>query len=1149
MLVRLLRRLFRDRRDRARPSAASGRLSSSERWVASLVAPVKPVIDQVIADAWNDSERLHALAGRCQTERFVEGAMRAQMRLLTLTPNAVEIRLSLVDTLIEQGRLIEAYHHLQLAEYALGEGNTRNVALASESGSVRSVAALNPRLLVAKARVLCLRHSLDHAEDILVDARSRGLQSAAIVDAIGQLQCARGRLTVAAASFAQALSLSTHWLAVRHLVEWHLRFGSVQQCRELLNEYEYAFSHQDDYRLLNALTALALGEDVEVVVPEGGDCPSAIRTTLAAVSTWRRCHYATALNVLSVIHQARHEDATTSVMELPLRVCPTSDLLRYIGDDGLRLPDPLPAELSLHDSLLLLGGGFLRRMWAMPKQPGMPVMVDPSFTDLLACSCDVVEAGDLPSATANARALCVSVPTARVVAWREILARLRPEFERWVGLAVVPDGELLPAPSFIPFAAELLDALDRDRALGLVVSTSSLEIPSLVAFLREHDLLGRVCSVRPANLLDRAAVLSACDVVLAAPSFDAVLASACGTPTWAEVRRSIPCAWLSPTVAGRLPAELRVLLAPDMVGAEAFLVRFSVSRLRSTTGVEVLLPEPIAQMLHEPSSVPSRCSDDAPPVWLAEINSLVACGSPEAAEAKCLDLLAQQPNHGRLLNVLGQIYMAAGRFDAAEECLNRAATVVPDDPAPRISMCRLREAQGRMDDALDMAFDVEREFPELQDVALLLADLLDTAQRYDEAIGYFDSPAVQAAIANNPVLANNYGRALAFAERFEEALRPARQAVAALPLDIRAHINLAYALLYAGQPLAAHRQLQTLLSFAPNRAEALWYRSNIDLALGRFELGWQSYALRFVALAVGGRPGPAPEWRGEPLDGKTVLVMSEQGLGDEIMFASCLPDLLKRLGSRGECVLECHPRLAPLFRRSFPEVSILQHDRETSKYSAGLAEHPRIAVSVGCGSLGQFLRRRKEDFPSWAGKGYLRADDRQVAVLRRRLSDLGAGAKIGISWRGGTKFSRARTRTATIDAFAPLAAEFGCHLVSLQYGDSAAERADFSERTGISVVHWQDEIDDLDRLAALIGSLDAIFTVCNTTVHIAGALGRPVFVVAPTTPEWRYGLDGAQMVWYDSAVVRRKQYGETWVEVVRDLAQSYVQGLERDVLG
>lgn len=319
------------------------------------------------------------------------------------------------------------------------------------------------------------------------------------------------------------------------------------------------------------------------------------------------------------------------------------------------------------------------------------------------------------------------------------------------------------------------------------------------------------------------------------------------------------------------------------------------------------------------------------------------------------------------------------------------------------------------------------------------------------------------------------------------------------------------------------------LALRPDYSYALFHRGLARLLLGDFARGWDGYEVRKLSVESSVPVRRFPEWKGDSLAGRTLLVRREQGLGDEIMFASMLPELVR---AARHCVLECEPRLLRLFSRSFPQATVFSALPDGSL-------PPRIArmpVDVECaaGTLPRYLRRSSDSFPK--DPGYLTADAARVAHWRARLAEKGDGLAVGISWTGGVRRTRRAMRSLPLADWLPLLRVPHARFVSLQYTPDAAEEiAELRQAQGITMEHWPEAIEDYDETAALVCALDLVVSVCTSVVHLGGALGRPVWVLAPYSPEWRYGFKGPGMPWYSSVrVYRQPRYGE-WEPVVEEV--------------
>lgn len=365
-----------------------------------------------------------------------------------------------------------------------------------------------------------------------------------------------------------------------------------------------------------------------------------------------------------------------------------------------------------------------------------------------------------------------------------------------------------------------------------------------------------------------------------------------------------------------------------------------------------------------------------------------------------------------------------------------------------------------------------------------------------------------------------------------------RHAISQSPELLAARSNLGWILAEQGRLAEALACFDEVIESAPEDAETRLMRAYTLLKRGEFAAAWPDFEARHGSLLAIRRDIPFAECPlGEDLIDKKVLVYAEQGLGDQIMFASCIPDLV---ADGAECLLECDARLAALFNRSFPSVRIIPFAPESS-HPAWLDESQTINWKMASGSLPRRFRNRWEDFPKH--EGYLLPDSTKVVNWRRKLSELGPGPYIGISWLGGARQTRRQLRSIPLAQWQPLLSNRAV-FVSLQYGDCGDEIADFFAQNGIRIQHWADSLADYDETAAMVYALDMVISVCTAVVHLAGALGKPVWVLTPTTAEWRYLDRGERLPWYPSAKLFRQMEGESW-QVVLQRAESELKSVFR----
>lgn len=305
--------------------------------------------------------------------------------------------------------------------------------------------------------------------------------------------------------------------------------------------------------------------------------------------------------------------------------------------------------------------------------------------------------------------------------------------------------------------------------------------------------------------------------------------------------------------------------------------------------------------------------------------------------------------------------------------------------------------------------------------------------------------------------------------------------------------------------------LKKAIDAKPDLALAHWNYALILLAEGKWDTAWDEHELGFDCNSrIKREYGDIPEWDGSP--GKTLIVYGEQGIGDEIMFASMLPDLLKT----NDVILDCHKRLKTLFENSF---GIPCHGTREDHQVTWTAKH-RIDAKCSIGSLGKFYRRSKESFP---GTPYLIAN----------AAPKGPQFRVGISWTGGKKSGRVQKRSVPLSWWKTIFAN-DCEFVSLQYTDCSDEIRIVNEM-GYTIKEFDAvKADDYNETAKLVKSCDLVISVCTSVVHLAGALGVPCWVMTPHAPAWRYGAAGP-MPWYRSVRLYRQPAAseDAWRPVVQ----------------
>lgn len=439
----------------------------------------------------------------------------------------------------------------------------------------------------------------------------------------------------------------------------------------------------------------------------------------------------------------------------------------------------------------------------------------------------------------------------------------------------------------------------------------------------------------------------------------------------------------------------------------------------------------------------------------------------------------------------------------------------------------LREAERlRVDRQLDDAMRVCAKFMahhiDFVPALVLAANILMDADRNGVALVFLQRAAQLA--PDTTVIWNNLGICYQELEMRDDALKCFIKALSRDPNDVLSLCNLAKLYNDIGEPLKAINCTEKALRLKGNQAEAHYNRGIALLAQGKWKEGWDGYEYN-LGKTTGRRErsyGTIPRWTGE--NGLTLIAYGEQGVGDEINFASCIPDLMKE----NSVVIECDKRLEGLFRRSF------QCPVYGTRFRKGalpwVNDHP-IDATVAFGSLPKYFRNADSDFP---GTPYLVPDPQRSVMWRALLDSMGPKLKVGLTWTGGIRKTFDSLRSMALKDLEPIWRQ-DATFISLQYKD-APEVEEIEKDTGIRIHHWPHatQTQDIDDQAALMSQLDLVITVQQTAVHIGGALGVPTWVMVPRTPLWRYGLTGTTMPWYKSVTLYR-QKGE-WVHTIAEVA-------------
>jgi Flp pilus assembly protein TadD len=367
--------------------------------------------------------------------------------------------------------------------------------------------------------------------------------------------------------------------------------------------------------------------------------------------------------------------------------------------------------------------------------------------------------------------------------------------------------------------------------------------------------------------------------------------------------------------------------------------------------------------------------------------------------------------------------------------------------------------------------------------------------------------------------------------RYDDALRVGHETLDRAPYDLQTLYNLAvtyYRKLELDKAVACARRALALDPAAPGPhfqlAEALLLR-------GEFAEGWREYEWRY-RIADAPRllpPTDRPQWDGAPLADATLLLIADQGFGDSIQFCRYLPWACARCH---RVVVVADPILHPLIRQMHPALELVDRWDRCPPFAAyrPLSGLPRLH--------GTTLDTIPGTVP------YLRADLARAAIWRARLQDLlpPATRRIGIVWAGRPTHNNDRNRSMSLSTFAPIAALDGISLVSLQKGPGQSATADYFERAPL--LNLGAEIADFADTMAVVEALDLVVTVDTAVAHLAGAMGKPAWILLPYAPDWRWLLERRDSPWYPTARLFRQPSPGDWNSVAREVANALSEPTE-----
>jgi tetratricopeptide (TPR) repeat protein len=491
------------------------------------------------------------------------------------------------------------------------------------------------------------------------------------------------------------------------------------------------------------------------------------------------------------------------------------------------------------------------------------------------------------------------------------------------------------------------------------------------------------------------------------------------------------------------------------------------------------------------------------------------------AEAKRVArrILAVQPKHAQALHLLGAASSQQGNhteglryIDAAIQIEGQSASIYNSHGNVLAALRRYDEAVASFDKAIALKSDFAEPFCNRGGV-------LQELKRFDEALASYEQ-----AIALNPASAEafcNRGLALQELDRFDEALASYDKAIALVPVYADAFCSRGAALQALKRLDEALASYDKAIALKPNYADAHMNRGLIRLLIGRYHEGWADNEWRWRANDISGnRPNiKAPIWRGENLSGRHLLVFSEQGFGDVVQFARFLPLLAER---KCKITLLAPAKLLHLLRLSIEQIEIVSELKGIEIFD----------FQIPLMSLPLAFNTQLETIPSKTP--YLVAPPERVKVWEARLPKSPA-LRVGIGWAGNPKFRTDKSRSIGLPRLLPLLSVPGVQFISLQKDLRSGDEELLRQYP--QVIHLGDRLDDFSETAAVMSLLELVISSDTAPVHLAGALGRPVWILLRHVPDWRWLLDRDDSPWYPSARLFRQPVGGDWDTVVAKVTE------------
>jgi tetratricopeptide (TPR) repeat protein len=511
------------------------------------------------------------------------------------------------------------------------------------------------------------------------------------------------------------------------------------------------------------------------------------------------------------------------------------------------------------------------------------------------------------------------------------------------------------------------------------------------------------------------------------------------------------------------------------------------------------------------------------------------------AEASFRRAVALKPKYVEAWINFGNFLHQAQRYQEAEACFNKALEINPEFVAVYYNLAHCLREQKNYDGAIAAYRRLLDRQPDHSDARFFLA--LSQAERGDAEGAAASYRELLAQDPQHVLALNNLGNALMTLQKWADAEQAYRTCLSVQPAFAQAHYNLGNllaeleryaeaeacyrealrlnpqyfeALCGLGMVFKAQHKLddacgylQQAIGLRPDSSDAHMNYAMTLLLNGNLQEGWKEYEWRLVHHPELSRAFPYPVWRGENLAGKTILVWGERGFGDEIQFVRYLPSL-KAMGAR--VVFECREELYDLFAMANLCDSLI-----VRKLNAEITERIDYQIPL----LSVLARLNAKENTDTCPPNYLTADPRLIQQWKDRLQEDSA-YRVGLVWAGNPQHKNDHNRSASLALYRPFTSVAGCSFYSLQKGSDEAAAAQ------MGIIDYSSELHSFSDTAALISNLDLVICVDTSVAHLAGALGKNVWLLLPFDPDWRWGLRSEQTVWYPGMTMFRQTAPRDW---------------------